>query len=41
MCINVKVHVKYSLGTLLKIFALLAMVTKSCFVDVTSNGART
>jgi hypothetical protein len=40
MCINVKVHVKPSLGTLLKIFALSAMVTKSRFADAASNCAR-
>ncbi len=40
MCINVKVHVKSSLGTLLKIFALSAIVTKSRFADAASNCAR-
>jgi len=40
MCINVKVYVKSSLGTSLKIFALSAMVTKSRFADAASNGAR-
>jgi hypothetical protein len=32
--------VKSSLGTLLKIFALSTMVTKSWFADVASSGAR-
>jgi hypothetical protein len=40
MCINVKVYMKSSLGTLFKIFVLSAIVTKSCFIDEASNGAR-